>query len=402
MEGEIIYSFPIFRAIECGYIKRLKAKVLNPTTLRYVRNNGDEEVEVSLEEIRTLGENDAAFRRSIVSSDESLNTIVDCSIRELYNIHEVTGDSKHKIIASALNMKHCIQITAAYRARGMRADYIHSLREGRDNKRILKKLENHELDVIVQVRMLGEGFDHPYLSIAAVCSVFSNLSPFAQFIGRIMRVVDQNDPESPNNQGVVVFHAGSNIAQRWSDFQHFSEADRGYFEQLLPIENVDFESSDEILITPRQRNNATIKITEQANVSIQELSLIDSNDNEAFEALELLKSRGLEVTLKRIPETKQRRRRASRSELDAMVKTSASEVLSQLSLSAGGRELDTSYIGLTNFIVVKASIDRHINKMVGKKSGQRHEFTQAEMDEILDKLDEIALQIQKELYNVTT
>lgn len=32
-----------------------------------------------------------------------------------------------------------------------------------------------------------------------------------------------------------MFHAGTNIARRWVDFQVFSEADRNYFDQLLPV-----------------------------------------------------------------------------------------------------------------------------------------------------------------------
>ena len=33
--------------------------------------------------------------------------------------------------------------------------------------------------------MLGEGFDHPYLSVASVFSIFASLAPFVQFVGRI-------------------------------------------------------------------------------------------------------------------------------------------------------------------------------------------------------------------------
>lgn len=65
---------------------------------------------------------------------------------------------------------------------------------------------------------LAKGFDHRFLSVAAVLSVFSNLSPFVQFVGRIMRVVKQGAPEDALNQGVVVFHAGANMANQWSDF----------------------------------------------------------------------------------------------------------------------------------------------------------------------------------------
>ena len=117
----------------------------------------------------------------------------------------------------------------------------------------MERLENHELDVIVQVRKLGEGFDHRYLAVAAVFSIFSNLSPFVQFVGRIMRVVKQDAPGDPVNNGVVVFHAGANVASRWEDFQQYSEADREYFDQLLPLEGLDFSTGDELQLDPEPR-----------------------------------------------------------------------------------------------------------------------------------------------------
>ena len=210
---------PYFARFQEGYIKRLKAIVLNPRTLRYVRREDGAEIDVTLDEVRRLGEEDADFRRSIVTSKETLNTIVDASIRELQKLRAATADSRLKIIASALNFDHCRQVVEAYRARGMRADYVHSREDGAANKRVMQRLENHELDVIVQVRKLGEGFDHPDVSVAAVFSVFSNLSPFVQFVGRIMRVIVQNSPGNALNNGVVVFHAGANVARRWQDFQ---------------------------------------------------------------------------------------------------------------------------------------------------------------------------------------
>jgi len=174
MAGKIIYSYPVREAIQAGYVKRLKAVLLRPETLRYVRTDTGKEVEVSLEEVRRLGEEDADFRRSIVMSKETLNTIVDASILELRRRRAETGDSRHKIIASALNYAHCIQIVETYRQRGYRADFIHSKENSTANDSVLKRLTNNELDVIVQVRKLGEGFDHKYLSVAAVCSIFSN------------------------------------------------------------------------------------------------------------------------------------------------------------------------------------------------------------------------------------
>lgn len=102
MAGRIIYSFSVFRAIKSGYVKRLKATVLNPKTLKFVRSDGEEE-EVPLEEVIRLGAEEAEFRRSIVTSEETLGTIVDASIRALRALRTETAEDRHKIIASALN-----------------------------------------------------------------------------------------------------------------------------------------------------------------------------------------------------------------------------------------------------------------------------------------------------------
>jgi len=73
-------------------VKHAKGLVLNPTSLRYVRRDDGQEVEVDVDEVRRLGEVDADFRRSIVSSKETLHTIVDASITELRRLREVTSE----------------------------------------------------------------------------------------------------------------------------------------------------------------------------------------------------------------------------------------------------------------------------------------------------------------------
>jgi superfamily II DNA or RNA helicase len=211
MSGEIVYTYPVYRAVQRGFVKHIKGLVLNPSSLRYVRREDGQEIEVGLDEVRRPGETDAGFRRSIVSSAETLATIADASITELRRMRQATDEQRLKIIASALNMEHCKQIVKAYRERGLRADYIHSREDSKANDQVLAKLDRHELDVIVQVRMLGEGFDHQYLAVAAVFSIFASLSPFVQFVGRIMRVIKQDAPGDPLNYGSVVFHAGANM-----------------------------------------------------------------------------------------------------------------------------------------------------------------------------------------------
>ncbi|APP81554.1 DEAD/DEAH box helicase [Xanthomonas hortorum pv. vitians] len=403
MGGRVIYSYPIFKAIEAGYVKRLKALQLNPRTLKYVRQNDGEEIEVDLDEVRRLGEEDADFRRSIVTSKETLATVVDASIRELDRLRSEASEARLKIIASALNYEHCRQVVEAYRARGRRADYVHSRENSTANARVLKKLENHELDVIVQVRKLGEGFDHPFLAVAAVLSIFANLSPFVQFVGRIMRVVKQNNPGHPVNRGTVVFHAGANVARRWGDFRQFSKADQSYFDQLLPLEGMELSGQSEREYEPTITTSLP-EVMGQSEIQLEEIQLIGSDMNSA---IQLLKSKGLidgdfdpsTQSLKPIPLTKVATRQAARRALNQRIQQAAGMLIGKYSLKADGHQLDRKRIGKTNLQVLLGDLNRRVASHVGKDFGERSEFSQSELDSIEAAFTSIVESLEQEIFS---
>lgn len=408
MSGKIIYTYPIYRAVQRGFVKHIKGLVLNPSSLRYVRREDGQEFEVGLDEVRRLGEEDADFRRSIVSSKETLDTIVDASITELRRLREITGEPRLKIISSALNMEHCKQIVKAYQERGQRADYIHSREDSKANDGVLAKLDRHELDVIVQVRMLGEGFDHPYLSVAAVFSIFASLSPFVQFVGRIMRVIKQDAPGDPLNYGSVVFHAGANTVRAWEDFKDFAEADQEWFKLLTEQVPVGDEPAREVDPTDemaRERDPDTVRITEPGTVTLEELPLL--SDERLKEALADLLSAGYSADdigraaklLEPIPVTKQARRQASRMLLDETIKTRAGKLVREHGFNPEGHDLDTRHLGQSNWVIVKAAIDKKANAAVGRGPKERSELSQAEIDLIAERLDGIIAETEGELFH---
>ncbi len=398
MRGRIVYQYAVADAINDGYVKRIKAIVLNPATLKYVRHKDGHEVEVGIDEIRRLGEDDPKFRRGIVMSDESLATIVSAAIGELERIRAATGDKRHKIIASALEYEHCAQVTRAFRERGLRAEFVHANEGGKKNTAILAKLDRDELDAIVQVRMLGEGFDHPWLSVAAVCSVFSNLSPFVQFVGRIMRVIPGEAAHSVANRGTVIYHAGSNIARRWSDFRDFSDPDQQFFDELLPEEGRNISPDGEpVIVEPAAGGSRMIDvpvIAAQGDVYLEEQFLVE--DPELEKALAVIAKRALSgedvdaaLVLRKVPVTKQRARQASRTELSDRTTARAAVEIRKRNLNPMGHELDTKHLGKSNLVVVASAISVACNEHTGHRVGERHEFTQAELDTLRIKFDEI-------------
>lgn len=388
MEGDIIYAFPVIRAIREGYVKRLRAKMLSPEQLRYVDGeNGDRLI--GPDEVRRLGQENAEFRRGIVMSEETLASIVNQSINELRRLREETDEQRLKIIASALNYEHCIQITEAFRARGLRAAYVHSREDTPINDRVFEQLERHELDVIVQARMLGEGFDHKYLAVAMVGSIFSNLSPFIQFVGRIMRVIEQNNPDSPKNQGVVVFHLGANIASRWNDFRVFSDADQEFFAHLLPeIEDVELRGGEAEREVGGGGGIQPVQVLEEIGVRAADMAPI--GDPAIQQLLERLAGMGITPDqaaegVRRNRINRQTFREARRAALNERIQFEAGRIMHRLGVPSGGRTLDPAH-RQDNYSWVLAQLNTRVNEEVGGRRANRQEFTLEQLDEAHDFL----------------
>lgn len=209
-----------------------------------------------------------------------------------------------------------------------------------------------------------------------------------------MRVIKQNSPGDPLNQGTVVFHAGSNIAKRWEDFQEYSEADQDFFQQLLPLEEINFSDSNEIAVDPIPRSPNTVEVRSQSDVRLQEIPLLD--DDEAMSALNTLRARGYSpedianaMTHLPVQTTKVNERRAARSRLDAKIKNETGKILRDNGINPQGKDFDKKRLNRTNFVVLKSTIDKKVNEMINKKPGHRDEFTKPELDLINEKFDEI-------------
>lgn len=81
-------------------------------------------------------------------------------------------------------------------------------------------VENHRLDVIIHVAMLGEGYDHKYLSVAAIFRPFRNELPYEQFIGSVLRVIPDGEAQKiEDNIADVVSHQDLQLAELWESIK---------------------------------------------------------------------------------------------------------------------------------------------------------------------------------------
>jgi superfamily II DNA or RNA helicase len=177
------------------------------------------------------------FSRGVALASPCNRHIVESSLEKLEELRQ--SGTQHQLIAVACNINHAREIRSLYRERGFIAEVIHSKQQEDEQATILGALRSGALDCIIRVQMLGEGFDHPKLSVAAIFRPFRTLAPYIQFVGRIMRVVVQNDPTHPDNAGHIITHLGMNLDERLKEFKQFENDDQAFWDRVISGEELE-------------------------------------------------------------------------------------------------------------------------------------------------------------------
>lgn len=410
--GEVVYRYPYAKAMLAGYIKQIHSINVAPSEI-YFTYRGDEKRH-TLDEVMELRE-EAWFRRGVALAPECNVSIVDASIQRMHELRQKTG-LKQQIIAAACSIDHAKQVRTLYEQRGLITREIYSEMDPDKQERVLSDLENMQIDCIVQVQMLGEGFDHPPLAVAAVFRPFRSLSPYVQFVGRIMRVMIQDDPTNPANHGYVISHVGLNNDANWRDFREFDLEDQQVFREWLESHTdqqpVDSEGSGQ----PRRFDNEMLVHGEIISEFVRQ-SFLDPNDDRIIDKIldavvpgvgvqfrSFMSADQARIMLKQaqqqmlggqpttLPVSPQRRRQAARQRVADRPRSVAARVLKDLDLSVNGFEVskrEKTVSGTRNLAAVIRLIQREVNERLGIKGKQRNTVNAAEMETVRDDLDEI-------------
>lgn len=212
--GELIYKYKLSQAMSKGYVKSLEKFDFIPSDPQFTI---DEDGKLySLEDVLQL-KDEEWVSRSVALSDDCKKSIVDKSVKLLNNKRKGTN-VPHKIIAVAPSINDAKKIAAMYNELGAKSIAIYNDMPNRE--KAFSDIENHRFDVVVNVSMMGEGYDHKYLSIAAIFRAFRTLLPYEQFIGRILRAIPVDEiSKDTDNIGSVVAHKLLYLDELWNYYK---------------------------------------------------------------------------------------------------------------------------------------------------------------------------------------
>lgn len=417
MHGELLYKFSFTKAMVNGYIKQIHSRNVAPAEL-YFTYSDDTSVKHTLDEVLELRE-EAWFRRGVALSTECNRHIVEASIQQCDAMRAATG-VKHQIIAAACSVDHARQVAALYEECGYVAAEIHSDMGEDEQEAVLERLRTGTLDCIVQVQMLGEGFDHPRLSVGAIFRPFRSLAPYIQFVGRVMRVVQQSKPDHPDNQGHVVSHVGLNNDERWSEFRELDLDDQELIHGWVTGNEDDTEPSDSNSEPRSRRFDGGMLVDNEFLTDFIDQAYLDPNDDRVLEemlakevapgltlgditTLERLRAALLAKQAERpsdvptaIPVPPQRRRQAARKRLNQRVGSTANRVLDDMGLPRQGRQLAKVVKGpmQPNVQVVTRLLNTAVSAEVGDDRG---EASVDDLERAYNKLDTIADEVREDI-----
>lgn len=417
--GDVVYRYAYAKAMLAGYIKQIHSINVAPSEIYFTYRGNTKRH--TLAEVMELRE-EAWFRKGVALAPECNISIADASIQRMRELRAKSGQ-RQQIIAAACSIDHARQIRVLYEQRNVRAKEIYGEMDPDQQQAVLQELEEGRIDCIVQVQMLGEGFDHPPLGVAAVFRPFRSLSPYVQFVGRIMRVMIQGDPGNPANHGYVVSHVGLNNDANWRDFREFDLEDQQVFREWLESQNDGAEAPDGDGSggQPRRFDEQMLVHGEIISDFVRQ-SFLDPKDDrivdkileavipgagirfgdimtreQAREMLTKAQEKMLGSKPQPIPVSPQKRRQGARKRLADRPRSVAARVLRELGFAPAGIDiarLISEVGGSQNLVAVIRLIHKSIDDSLGIKRDQRNKPSADETEAAMNDLDRVGDQVR--------
>lgn len=412
--GREVYRYPLAEAIAQGFVKNVVALDAVPETLTFTLDGVPQAL--TLDQVMQLREQDW-FSKSIAMSEACNRSIVEKCVSAL--VEQCKTGTRHQIIAAACSIRHAEQVARLFEAAGVRTTIVHSKLAWEEREKRLDAFHSGRITCVVQVGLLGEGYDHPNISIAAVFRPYRSLAAYAQFIGRAMRAIPRAKPG--DNVAYVITHKGLNLDRWWQDYKE-QRREAAVLQAIADEEEAETaeepaSSNDDEPGEPVLPLEARTKVLDEviSHYDVDSLLSIDAGVRaqagrrvEAFEVevlrrqIDDLRSRGLPIPdLDEMIETQQAKyaspggyhlnrtqveRRGLLLELRDRFRRSAAGVLTELRVDYKGRDL-VPLVGKgderTNYEVIIRLMQRTLNSHLelpnheGRRSWQRDDLRAA-------------------------
>lgn len=217
IDAEVVYRYRLIDSIADGNAKNIRVHRFAPdpeqTTYEMVWPDGGREEIRGRAALLEIVKDERKLSRIAARSDASIRAVVRAAREALDSQRELLSPIKPRALFSALGERHAEQIARIACEHGIPCGYLHhSMSDSRIREtRERFEQESGDLQGIVQLKMLGQGYDFPPITVVVPMRPYGSFSEFYQFIGRGIRVVQHPalaGRVGPGDQYLdVIYHA---------------------------------------------------------------------------------------------------------------------------------------------------------------------------------------------------
>jgi superfamily II DNA or RNA helicase len=195
IDADVVYRYRLIDSIADGNAKNLRVQRFAPdvtqTVYEMVWPDGAREEIAGRDAILELIRDEKKLARITAKSHEPIRQLMRSVKAALDRQSEVLYPVKPRVLFSALGERHAEQIAQIAEEHGIPSAHLHHSMSESKIKAIRARYEQDSGDLqgIVQLKMLGQGYDFPPISVVVPMRPYGSFSEFYQFIGRGIRVL---------------------------------------------------------------------------------------------------------------------------------------------------------------------------------------------------------------------
>jgi superfamily II DNA or RNA helicase len=217
IDADVVYRYRLIDSIADGNAKNLRVQRFAPnaeqTIYEMVWPDGVREEFHGRDAILELISDERKLARITAKSHEPIRNVMRSVRAALEAQTTLLHPVKPRVLFSALGERHAEQIARIAEEHDIPCAYLHHSMSESKIKAIRTRFERESGDLqgIVQLKMLGQGYDFPPITVVVPMRPYGSFSEFYQFIGRGIRVLTHPalvGRVTPDKQFLdIVYHA---------------------------------------------------------------------------------------------------------------------------------------------------------------------------------------------------
>jgi superfamily II DNA or RNA helicase len=210
IDADVVYRYRLIDSIVDGNAKNLRVQRFAPdatqTLYEMVWSDGSRQEIRGRDAILDLLKDERKLSAITAKSHEPIRQVMRSVRAVLDQQRDLLYPVKPRVLFSALGERHAEQIARIAEEHGIPCAYLHhSMTDSRIQAiRARFEQESGDLQGIVQLKMLGQGYDFPPITVVVPMRPYGSFSDFYQFVGRGIRVLTHSSASwSGTAQGSV-------------------------------------------------------------------------------------------------------------------------------------------------------------------------------------------------------